>query len=176
MSTINANETPRVLPIPSYISEREGKKFSVINGSIYYNKRRICRFFNTSRGCRNGDNCSFVHVKLGCAYFFRAIQGCMFPSEECPFSHSLDSVVLSKAFRLCPTCKVNECLGIVCMRCNNEQNNIRKKAAEKFSKEQECVVKESIKTRFISALPTNLPPLISNSGAVVDPKGPDWAD
>ena len=112
---------------PSDKSLQEAKCFSHdSSNNLMYDGQRVCRFFTTVRGCRNGDLCNYKHVKLGCAYFQKARQSCLYSESECPFSHSVDAVVISPDLHLCPKCEVNDCFGSVCLRCNNRQTRQRR--------------------------------------------------
>ena len=49
-------------------------------------RKRICRFYNTKRGCRKEDSCDFLHKKLPCA-FFASDRGCNL-GDTCSFLHN----------------------------------------------------------------------------------------
>jgi len=56
---------------------------------------RLCRNFNTKRGCVKGDDCNFRHAKGPCAYF-NTEKGCV--KKDCAFLHER-GVVPPKRFR-----------------------------------------------------------------------------
>jgi hypothetical protein len=84
---------------------------------------KTCRFFNSFRGCKNGDQCSFVHEKLPCA-FFTSVQGCTY-NEKCPFSHDVSDVSIVQ-LKNCPNqnCQ-NQCIGRQCMQCHNIMDRVK---------------------------------------------------
>jgi hypothetical protein len=95
------------------------------HGDITYNGQLVCRYFSTSRGCRQGERCRFVHINLGCVFHQMAHQGCVYAeSGDCPFSHEPDAVVMAPTLSNCKnfsTCG-HSCMftGSTCLTCFNQ--------------------------------------------------------
>jgi hypothetical protein len=89
-----------------------------------HQQERICKFFNTRRGCNKGDMCTFKHERQVCA-FFASAQGCTGISD-CPFIHDLDATP-SVQLKPCPNedCK-NMCIGKQCMQCHSVMHSRKK--------------------------------------------------
>jgi len=79
-------------------------------------KQRICKFFNSRKGCTKGDNCTFKHERQVCA-FFSSSQGCS-AGNDCPFIHDANATQ-SVRLKPCPNehC-TNLCIGKQCMQCH----------------------------------------------------------
>ena len=84
---------------------------------------KICRFFNSFRGCKKGDECNFVHEQLPCA-FFASEQGCTY-NDRCPFSHDMNNIS-NVHLKQCPNdnCQ-NQCIGRQCMQCHNIMDRVK---------------------------------------------------
>lgn len=79
--------------------------------------KRICKFFNSKRGCIKGDKCVFLHQRQVCA-FFNSDRGCSV--QECPFVHD-KSAVSSVQLKPCPNVDCpNVCIGKQCMTCHGK--------------------------------------------------------
>jgi len=89
-----------------------------------------CRNFNRVEACPDGDECSYTHVQLRCAFFDTddAKNTCNL-GESCMYLHTSDASIQTPAAfngrsdfkpHQCPNvgCK-NVCLGMQCKDCNN---------------------------------------------------------
>lgn len=86
--------------------------------------RPLCRFFvMSSSGCKNGENCRFLHERQLCA-FYNTKNGCQ--RTSCPFAHSDDKSIptTQKILKNCPRkgC-TNMCLGRICKECHMQITN-----------------------------------------------------
>ena len=79
---------------------------------------KYCKYFNSRRGCRNGNTCRFLHERLTCA-FFASPQGCTF-GNNCSFNH-VEGGPLSAVLKKCPTwgCEFM-CAGRQCIQCHQK--------------------------------------------------------
>ena len=84
-------------------------------------KKRLCKYVVTRRGCDKGDQCSFLHPV--CA-FYSSDQGCS-AGSKCQFKHDRSGTPMA-ALKPCPNrdCK-NVCLGKQCMECHSRMNRDR---------------------------------------------------
>jgi hypothetical protein len=91
---------------------------------VEFTKTRLCKFFNSKRGCLKKDRCTFLHERQVCA-FYASSQGCNV--DNCPFIH--DSSAVSKVqLKPCPNedC-TNLCIGKQCMKCHSSMPISRKR-------------------------------------------------
>jgi hypothetical protein len=82
--------------------------------------KRMCKFFNSRRGCNKGTDCTYLHEQQVCA-FFVSEQGCS-AAKDCPFIHDSNAIP-SVTLKPCPNsnCK-NLCIGKQCMQCHARMN------------------------------------------------------
>jgi hypothetical protein len=159
----------RVMPVESELCKSEKKHYKKnIDGDILYKGKTVCRFNMTSRGCRNGAKCKFLHIKLACAYHRAAAQGCIYPAEDCPFSHSDDAVMVSPPVKVCPNCNANHCFGSICLRCNTVKTKERREYTKKLCSKQKNQLEKGKRIRFISNPP------IEAKTLVFDERGDKW--
>ena len=79
-------------------------------------RENVCRFFNRSGGCRNGQSCQFLHVKLTCAYFVSSV-GCQY-GRRSKYLHQKGGP-LSAELNPCPNSGCLElCAGTQCHKCH----------------------------------------------------------
>lgn len=81
-------------------------------------KTTYCHYFHTPGGCRNGDQCNFIHEQLPCAFF---LNGCR-NEDTCPFSHDPEKCANAKVPHPCAAegC-TNFCLSKFCPRCRTQK-------------------------------------------------------
>lgn len=95
----------------------KGKKIITCHTPV--KKTRICRFYNSFKGCRKGNACNFLHEKMPCA-FFGSPQGCSY-GDKCPFAHD-PNATNTVQLKECPNegCK-SFCLSQSkqCMQCHS---------------------------------------------------------
>lgn len=116
---------------------------------VTYDGRVICRYYSTLKGCHLGQDCRFLHKKLGCVFFQQATQGCVYKApNECPFSHHPDAVVMAPDLSACtnPGCS-RSCMhaGSVCLACfdastRERQERVRLQQRERHSRFADGVV------------------------------------
>lgn len=133
-------------------------------GNIFYKGDLICRFYCTSRGCKNGILCRFLHIKLGCVFAQQAVQGCCFEDgKECPFSHDPDAVVVAKKLFACSNQGCDRsCMheNSTCLCCfNNSSRNrrahlrqVRERAVNGFSNEAQRMPVYSYSTAHLRSV------------------------
>lgn len=126
-----------------YLSE-ERRFARKLSGTITYDGETICRFFCTPGGCTRPD-CTFKHVKLGCAFHFLAAQKCIYGTEGkfCPFSHDPSSIVVISALYPCSEDGCNRsCMHVnsMCIMCFNKR---------KRDRESLCYDHTNVRSRFI---------------------------
>lgn len=127
-----SERVPRGLPDTDAYRELSKDFSRDQRGVLRYKDRPICKFLNTRRGCRECEHCQFPHVRLGCAFFFLARQGCIYPSDMCPFSHEEDSYVGIEQLYPCTMdgC-YNDCMksDTSCQECFNDRMRARRSRA-----------------------------------------------
>ena len=86
-------------------------------------QRRICKYYNTTRGCKLQDNCEFIHDRKVCA-FYNTPNGC-YKGDECTFEHTITTMITPRLHN-CPNdgCG-NYCLGRQCAACH--EKNLRRR-------------------------------------------------
>jgi hypothetical protein len=84
-------------------------------------KKRLCKYVITRRGCDKAERCTFLHPV--CA-FYVSEQGCT-AGTKCQFKHDKDGTPLTQ-LKPCPnkSC-ANLCLGKQCMDCHSRMNRER---------------------------------------------------
>jgi hypothetical protein len=82
---------------------------------------RVCRFFNTRRGCIKGESCDFSHVRQPCL-FFNSDNGCVH-GDRCGYLHVKVIATTNDRLKECPNsgCS-NSCIGKQCSSCHNAMN------------------------------------------------------
>jgi hypothetical protein len=126
----------------SYGGKGKGERGSQNHGKGSYNKdsnpiRKVCAFYNTSNGCKNGSNCGYLHnVNL---LPMNNVHRCPNPNctnscigKQCSVCHCLqkeakypkwkfkESSYMEKQSKLkmCPECNINKCMGLRCRQCH----------------------------------------------------------
>ncbi len=114
----------------------ELKKFGKTSrGDVTYSGKYICRYFCTTRGCRSGTKCRFLHYKLGCVFHQQAKQKCCYGNDgtDCPFSHDVDvPVIVNVSLSDCSTDGCDRsCMhpGSTCLLCFNKSTRERRERA-----------------------------------------------
>lgn len=141
--SVASHKSPSRVALPSfsakYLSDRARFSRSLSN-DILYDNMPVCRYFSTQRGCRAGTRCRFLHKRLGCVFFQQAKQGCVYSdSEQCPFSHDPDTVVMASALVDCASTDCNRsCMhaGSTCLLCFNRVNRERRERVRVEQKER----------------------------------------
>lgn len=117
------SESPSIDEVFRSMEIEDGQKWAdmsepeqdVEEGEIHTPKP--CKFYNSRRGCRQEDKCSFLHERQVCA-FFVSDQGCHV--YECPFMHVNDAAP-KVVLKSCPNKNcTNLCIGKQCMKCHSE--------------------------------------------------------
>ena len=91
------------------------------DAAVVPEKKRLCKYVVTRRGCDKADRCTFLHPV--CA-FYVSEQGCT-AGTKCQFKHDKDGTPLTQ-LKPCPnkSC-ANLCLGKQCMDCHSRMNRER---------------------------------------------------
>ena len=80
---------------------------------------RICTFFNSSRGCKKGGECDFLHERQVCAYY-QSPKGCN-RGEMCNYVHDRTRKP-SVTLRQCPNDGCHAmCMGRQCSDCHRKR-------------------------------------------------------